>query len=292
MSVENQELEDGEIGDQEEQEEQVDEDLLQEARTMGWTPKDKFKGDPDKWVDAEEFVEKGRHVMPILLENNKRMRKELLTRDQKIDNLQKAVESSQAALKALEKHYTAANKRAVETAKVQLREQIRQAREEGDVDTELTLTDQLDDLKHAKPDPIIPEETPDDESNKPKLDPSFLAWKEENPWFEQDKKRTKTILRIAEDLRDEGTDLTGREFFDECTRILEKQEARRPNSGKVEGGQQRGGGGGGKSFSSLPQEAKEACWEDVEVLVGPGKTYKTKADWEKAYAAIYYAENQ
>lgn len=28
------------------------------AREMGWTPKEEFKGDPDKWVDAKDWVER------------------------------------------------------------------------------------------------------------------------------------------------------------------------------------------------------------------------------------------
>ena len=31
-----------------------------EAREMGWTDKDGFKGDPEKWVDAATFVDRGR----------------------------------------------------------------------------------------------------------------------------------------------------------------------------------------------------------------------------------------
>ena len=45
----------------------------QEARTLGWVPAEEFKGDPNRWVDAETFVERGHTVMPILRKNNERL---------------------------------------------------------------------------------------------------------------------------------------------------------------------------------------------------------------------------
>ena len=41
-----------------------------EAREMGWTPKEKFKGNPDKWVTAEEFVERQCHAVKIRGQRN------------------------------------------------------------------------------------------------------------------------------------------------------------------------------------------------------------------------------
>ena len=35
---------------------EVDQEVLNEAADLGWVPLDKFKGDPDKWVDAHECV--------------------------------------------------------------------------------------------------------------------------------------------------------------------------------------------------------------------------------------------
>ncbi len=36
------------------------------ASEMGWTPEEKFRGDPTKWVDAKTFYEKGQYVLPIV----------------------------------------------------------------------------------------------------------------------------------------------------------------------------------------------------------------------------------
>ena len=34
-----------------------DGDVEEQARALGWEPKDKFKGHPGKWTDADEFLE-------------------------------------------------------------------------------------------------------------------------------------------------------------------------------------------------------------------------------------------
>ena len=40
--------------------------LEQEARSMGWVPKEEFRGPETQWRDANEFVERGRTMIPIL----------------------------------------------------------------------------------------------------------------------------------------------------------------------------------------------------------------------------------
>lgn len=280
------------------------EQIEQEARNMGWKPKEEFNGPEGAWVDAEAFVERGRQIVPILRANNERLNKTLLTQNQKIGNLEKLLKDSQTAIETLEKHYTAANKRAVENAKRQLVQQIKQAREDGDTDAEFELLDQLDAVRESAKAAEKTEEKKVEAGQPSKkeepgnqLDPEFIRFQEENPWFGQDKKRTKAIMRIGEDLRDEGNTAVGYAFMQECLQELKKQEGdssgARTNTSKVEGSARTSSRrAGGKSFADLPDDAKRACWADVEVLVGEGKRYKTKADWEKRYAEIYFGEDQ
>lgn len=273
-------------------------DYEREARNMGWVPEDQFRGNKDQWVDAQEFVERGKHVMPLLLANNKRLQRDLLTRDEKIGNLETKLASATAAIEKLEKHYTEANKRAVDNAKRQLREELKQAREDNDVDRELEIQDKLDDIRNSEKvaEQPVSQKAP---TKTPELSNEFMGWHRDNPWFGTDAKKTKLVTRIAEDLRDSGTDLTGRAFMDEAVRLYEDQhgsdeggdEESRAVS-KVEGTPSRGSnkGGSGRSFATLPREAKEACWQDADELVGDGKRYKTMKEWETAYAKIYYSE--
>lgn len=286
----------------------VDVDEIEtEARRMGWVPEDEFRGNKSHWVDASEFVERGKTVMPILLQNNKRLQKELDKNRLEVDNLKTKLANSETVMAKLERHYTEANKRAVELAKVQLKEELKQAREDNDVDKEIEIQEQLDDMRARERELENVPEVKEKKETTSDASAEFKVWHKKNPWFDgsskEDKKKTKLVTRIAEDLREDGTDLEGVDFFDECVRLYEEQYGEQESedadeekpvrkSSKVESSSTRGvRRPAGKTFADLPAAAKQACQEDAEDLVGEGKRYKTLKDWQTAYAKIYYAED-
>lgn len=286
MGVENEELEDG-----------PSEEVIKEAMELGWKPKDKFVGDESKWIPADEFVEKGRHVLPIMRENNARLKRELLTRDQKIDTLEKSVKASTQAIAALQKVQSDATKAAVDAAIRRTKEEIKTAREDGDLDTELALQDKLGDLRKAKEDPTSGAMPAKVEEKKDDVSPEFKAWNAKNTWFggdsKEDKQKTKAVIRIAEDLRDEGETALGEEFMELCVAKYEEQFASSGRaSSKVETGShsRSPSGNGKKGYADLPKEAKEACESFADSVVGEGKLHKTKAEWQNAYAKTYFEE--
>lgn len=276
----------------------IDPAVEKEARSMGWRPLEEFKGDKEKWVDADEFVERGRHVLPIVLENNKRLQRDLSTRDRKIDTLQSKLDDALAAIDKLDKHYTEANKRAVENAKRQLKEELRQAREDNDLDKEFEIQDRINDLNNATQDTPASKKPTTPAAKAESSNAEFAEWVKDNDWFDVDKKKTKEVVRIAEDLREEGNELTGREFFDECVRVWEEQHdeqesdtKRKPRAtSKVESPNVRTPRTGGKSWADLPKDAQEACLADADNLVGEGRRFKTLDDWKKRYVSIYFSE--
>lgn len=268
-----------------------------QARELGWRPKEEFQGDPDRWVDADEFLERGQQIMPILKKNNQRLQQELLTRDREIGMLKTAVKNSERAIEVLGKQFQEATKREVAAARQELRQRIAEARETGDIDAELAAQDQLGELRDAEKAQQKKDDAGSDSSTKAdsppankgneNLDPAFVAWQEAHPWFGKDIKKTKLFIRTGEDLRDEGYTGTGEEFFEEVEkRVNEHLKDDRPG-GKVEGGNHGSGGGKGKGFRSLPKEAQEACMRFADDLVGPDKQYKTIEDWQAAYAKDY-----
>jgi len=281
------------------QNEVTPEALEAEAKSMGWVPEDQFKGNKDHWVDAEEFVERGRKVLPILIANNKRQARELLSRDQKIDTLAQQLANATTAIEKLEKHYTEANKRAVQNAKESLRNELKQAREDNDVDAEDRILGKLEEIRDQEREEAKPPEKKTEAPKTPEIPEDMKQWYRENSWFgspkPEDMKKSKAIARIAEDMRDEGNELVGVEFMNEALRIYEEQvgEPTRQPTQKVETPSSRGGGrASSKSFASLPKEAKDACLADAEDLVGPGKRFKTLDDWKTNYAKIYYGDDE
>lgn len=280
-------------------------DYEKEASALGWVPLEKFKGDEDKWVDAETFVERGKHVMPILKKNNERLREELLTRDAEIDTLKQQLSATNAIVERLEKSYNEGTKRALEAQRKELRASLIEAKKENDVEAELDIQDQLDNLKQAEADAAKKQQEESKTLTKPinqdpdsGFSPEFQAWKKENPWFGTDKKKTKAIMRAAEDLRDEGETATGAEFFELAAERAfpddggEEEESPRKPVSKVESGNASRGTSSTRkgSFGSLPKDAQEACMQDADTLVGPGKKFKELKDWQNYYTKVYFGE--
>jgi len=269
------------------------EELVKEARDMGWRPLEEFKGNKDKWVSAEEYVEKGKHVLPILQADRDRLRRELLTTTQKIGTLQSQIEELRSAQERLDAQSTEANKRDVAAAKATLVSRLKQAREDNDVDAEVQIQEQLS-LLNREPEkkPAIPDKK---QTTTTQLDPEFEAWMVDNPWFNEPGKKPDEVVAIGQYLRSIKSPLTGRAFMDECVRIYntanpEKREEKKPS--KYENGSNQGSGrgsnGGTRSFSSLPADAKAACAEFENDVVGEGKKFKTREDYQKYYASEYY----
>lgn len=274
---------------------EVDPAVEQEARSMGWLPEEEFKGNKDKWVSAEEYVERGKHIMPILLANNKRLTGQLSETTGKLSKVEQALANTNAALDKIEKHHAEAVKRAVETAKAELKQQIKDARADGDIDAEEEARERLSELnKSTESSQQVPEKkvvTKQDDG----LTDDFKAWHKENAWFgDQDdpanKKKTKEVTRLAEDIREEGSTLQGKAFMDHVLAEYEKKNAPDTRSSKVEGHSGRGApnGEGGKSFADLPADAKQACLADADTFVGEGKRHKNLDSWKKQYTKIYF----
>lgn len=278
--------EDAGAGDRTEGAQQYEND----AKEMGWVPQDQFQGDPEKWIDAKEFVDRGTHILPILQANNRRLRSDLLTRDQELVRLRESQKAMEKSLKVVQDHYAQSVKEEVEAAKRDLRKQLIAAREIGDVETELDVQDKLDELKNKKE-----ESVPNNiEISKPELDPVFTSWQKENSWFGDTNNidnniKTLEVLKIGEELRKQNSPLTGRAFMDRCMQLYETRQ--NPVRAKVEGGGNGASPGSkGREFLSLPAEAKQACHADTYKFVGPGKMFKTEREWEDHWTNLYLAQ--
>ncbi len=270
--------------------------IEQEARNMGWKAQEEFDGAPEAWVSAEEFVDRGKHILPILSQNNKRLQGELASRDAKIANLEKAFRESQESIQALQEHYSESTKRAVQQAKQEVIAQLKAAKESGDVDNEIALTEELQNLNAAQKDAEAPAKgaKKEDAQPTPKLDPETTVWMQENPWFGVDRERTENIMRIGTALRVSGNTMGPKDFGAEVLRIeqLQKTIASGTPASKVSGvSNNAAAGGSSKGFASLPAEAKKECHSFASKVVGPNRVYKTLKEWEAQYAKDYFGES-
>lgn len=273
------------------------------AREMGWLPQDEFKGPADKWVDATTYVDRGEHVLPIVNATNRRLRNELNQTSSEVSSLKQALQQSQETIKALEEYHQEDVKQKVAHARISLREQLITAKKEGNVEDEVRVTEEIAQLNTAAADSVTnartqgngASERPNQEVDHSK-DPDFIAWKSDNPWF-NDPSKAAIALYVTQKLRSEGEKSMGRVFLDkvadethrEITRLGGGTARAQP---KVEGSRGGSGGGsnGGKGYSDLPADAKEACKGFESRLVGKGKRYSTAAEWHKSYAEQYFRD--
>lgn len=135
----------------------------EQAREMGWRPKEEWQGDEDKWRDAKEFVERG----------------ELFG---KIDTVSRELKETRKALKMLQEHHAKVKevefKRAVEELKTAQKKHL----EDGNADEYLKTTELLTDLKaEQKAREVIETTIPKQQG----VDPRFLEWTKENNWYDK-----------------------------------------------------------------------------------------------------------
>jgi len=283
--------------------------IATEAIGMGWSPKESWRGDPEKWIDAETFVARGREVLPILRASNKQLQAKLDTLSGQLHQVTDQLAASKDAIEALKEFNSAATLQEAERTKSDLVASLKQARTDGDVDTEITLRDQIDEvntvIKASKDEEAEkPKPKSNGEDKGPKISPetkaTFEAWQAKNTWFGTDVRRTRLANAIADELRADPANaaILGEAFMNKVAEEVEKtiggDSNSRPAIDKVEGSRGGSGGrsGGGKSYADLPSDAKEACSYYGKRLVGEGRAYKTEAEWQKAYTIKYFAEGQ
>jgi hypothetical protein len=276
----------------------MSEDVEATARSMGWAPKEQFKGDPEKWVDAAEYVSRGETVMPLLKANNRRLQQELEGERRQRQGLETSLNELRESVETLKSSSIEETKRQVKAERVRVLEQLKKARKDGDHDAAVDLEDdlrQIDKTLDAAEAPApAKKDGPTKKAADPVQDPTYQAWIVDNPWL-QDPVKAAAAVAIAEKLRKDGDTSTGRAFFDKITEAAEEtfnMKARPRGPGKVE--PSRGGAGDGhrdgkRGVADLPAEARAQIDKEAKQMVGPNRAFKTKAEWEAHFVEQYFA---
>ncbi len=276
-------------------------DIESEAKLQGWVPHEEFKGDSSKWVDAESYVERGKHIMPILQSNNKRLLSELDSVKSVVESLKATVDNQNQSMEELKAFHQESTKAQVEKARREILADLKEAKTDGDVDQEIKITAELSQFDAAqveakKAQVVTPTPTPSVSIADQELDKIRRAWVKENPWYGIDLERTGLMDGVARRLRNENVELYGRDFLDAAAKIVADRwgDVSEPATSKVEGGSGRGASsrsGATGSYASLPSDAKEACEKQSSRFVGPDKVYKNKKEWQEFFASEYHKGN-
>lgn len=269
------------------------------ARRNGWAPREQWRGDPSEWMDAKEFNEKGRTILPIVAAKNRRLESELGMTRQELAALRKLAEDQGKTIKDLVEHGAAEVARQVEERLKELRAEKRAAIKEGDHDRAADLEEQIDDtrdlLDKQRQKAVA---TPPPSPNAPQIEPWARAFGEANDdWLGVDEIKTAVFGTIADKLF-KTTGLRETALLEEAKKQMEEKlgGSKPPAPPKSESGgggwsgSSNGGRAGGKSFNDLPPEAKEQCKKQESKFVGEsGKAFKTADAWRKHYADTYFA---
>jgi len=227
------------------------------ARKMGWAPKEEFRGDPERWVDAETFLDRGENIMPILKERLGKMEAKF---DSQTAELTKVTEN----LHKFAEFHKGTYKRAHAKALKDIGEAKRAAVAAGQLDQYDALDQEEESVKQA-----MAETDAIDKSQQ--MSPDFQKFQGENPWYGSDPDLTAYADGLAEQIYAQGLVKTDSELY---TEIEKRVRAFAPHKfvnparegvadaesgdGAVEGDQSKAK----KGFNSLPPEFKAAYNEN------------------------------
>lgn len=263
-----------------------------EAASAGWIPPERAKALNGKpFIDADEFLARRREILPVVKAENARLRAqvEALTANQTV--LTETINKAQAAIDAIEMESSVKTAKAVEAAKKEVQTALATALEAGDHAAVAALTMQASELAAVDTEVKEPVKraTP---VQLPQNDPTFLAWRDDNPWFDVDKRKTRLALVISQELIAGGETLRNRPFLDKVTKMVEEETAppkeRDEPESKVDGGRHSDGARTRKTgYDSLSADARKQCDADSSGKFGAGKRYADAAAFRAAWVNAY-----
>lgn len=186
-------------------------DTEAQARAMGWVPKDEFRGPPEKWRDAAEFVKVGEEALPVVRERLRDTTRKLSELERKLNERDQTYAQNLTALERMttvalnrqreqiESSYAAAQRAAVESGDVQRWEQLRR--------DEATALSQHDRQAYEAARPVPQQQRQPAPGPAPHEAPIVDSWVKQNPWFMRDAEMNEAAQQIHVALRRERPDL-------------------------------------------------------------------------------------
>jgi hypothetical protein len=152
--------------------------IVEKAKQKGWAPIDSWRGNPEDWVDAREFL--GREKLYSTIHE---LRKD-------IANIKNA---TQKDFQVIAEHFSKMREVEYKRALDDLRAQRREAIQDGDLDKADALESQMDEIKEAR----VQAKATAPQATASVADPVFEAWKQENDWFDKDANLRNEAIGIA-----------------------------------------------------------------------------------------------
>lgn len=249
------------------------------ARRMGWAPKEEFRGDPARWKEAKEFLDRGENELPILRDRYRALEERS---DKEIGGIKKQLDETLGVLKEFRDFSRTAEERAYKKAKDDLEARMEYAVGQADTDAFKAAKRDLDQLEAPKAAPK-PEEARTTAPAVPVEITQFIA---DNPWFNNDPElrayagavhdrimRERPGVPLAEQLQEAKREVVAR-FPDKFSNPRREQAAAVTAPGGSSPRKK------GKGYDDLPGDAKKICDRFVKTIPG----YK-----REEYVKVYFA---
>ncbi|NNE36085.1 MAG: hypothetical protein HKN13_12660, partial [Rhodothermales bacterium] len=194
--------------------ETAERDFESEARQDGWCPKEEWRGDPDKWVDAQEFVARGENIRPILQANNAKLKTQLEQMDKRVNELlQTNSEFKQFAETQRQKERESYERRIKELEALRSK-----AVTEGDGATFQQTEAELNQLRQNKPAP-----------QQQGLSPDMQQWLDANNWYNPESsdfnvQRAAAVDGAATVVKHQQPHLSGADFLNASLELAKEKE--------------------------------------------------------------------
>ena len=263
-------------------------EVIREAESQGWVPKERFRGNESDWVDAEIFVKRGREILPILRKNNENLMKDLNATKEQLKEFREAAEE----FKKFQKESYERKAQEYEQRIQNIKESRAQAISDGDGQKVNALDDALDqakdELKEAKQAVKDANKAPAEPEPSPTniVDSGLQVWLDRNTWFGEDRRMTALANGIGESLRLEFPSLKGEQFLEKLDEVLAEEfptkfGKKQSPASRVESGSGRTGrsSGNAQTYDNLPSEAKAACDRFVKQKLMTREQYVADFDW-------------
>lgn len=252
-------------------------DTEDRARRLGWVPKDDFKGDPDKWRPADEFLSRGEQILPILRRDNEKLH-------DRLSKFERLIAEKDEATKEVLEYTRKSEDRAYQRARSDIQREIEAAAANADPNTVRQKMAELDKLEENKP--VAPKQRTEAAAS-PAVDPEIQDWLGKNDWYGKDRALNGYATDIWSQLERDAPGMTTAERLAETKkRTVDKFpekfgiNPRREGAAAVAepGSAATGRKKTGKTYEDLPADAKRACDRFVKMIPG-----YTKEDYTKNY---------
>lgn len=244
----------------------------EQARRLGWKPKDEFKGDESQWRDWQDFLNEDLSNAPQLKATVKLLKRRLDQADRRARKIEQTLEESKG-------YWSRTEERAYNKAVADIRKTMRQAAAIGDTETYNEAEAELDEITEEKT------KAPAQTAKMAEDDRTFRKWKRENDWYETDDAMTGAADRIAQKMGPYAeTGMEWDEYLEELTARVKKEFPHKfaapvKKRSAVEGVAETRSTKGQETFDNLPSEWKQQFKRFEDMGIPVKKESFTKDAW-------------